>query len=109
MLCPKCQTYNPATHRFCAQCGTPLLTPASEPAIPPPLDAGFDPENFGRLAEERKHVTILFADLKSSLELLANRDPEDSKMLLLSVIDRFIQAVAEYGGIVNQVMGDGVM
>src|SRR5438552_14943613 len=62
-----------------------------------------------RLTGERKQVTILFADLKGSLELLADRDPEDARALLDTVLERMMEAVHRYEGTVNQVMGDGIM
>jgi class 3 adenylate cyclase/tetratricopeptide (TPR) repeat protein len=58
---------------------------------------------------ERKQVTVLFADLKASLELLAGRDPEDARALLDPVLERMMEAVHRYEGTVNQVMGDGIM
>ena len=61
------------------------------------------------LEGERKQVTVLFADLKGSLELLADRDPEEARQLLDPVIERMIEAVHRYEGTVNQVMGDGIM
>src|SRR5262245_22822476 len=86
-LRPRCPQYGAGTlprAKFCAECGTPLTgrTPAS-PAGPPPLPPSYTP---GHLAEkiltskaalegERKQVIVLFADLKTSMELLADRDP----------------------------------
>jgi class 3 adenylate cyclase/tetratricopeptide (TPR) repeat protein len=61
------------------------------------------------LEGERKRVTVLFADLRGSLELLADRDPEDARKLLDPVLERMMEAVHRYEGTVNQVMGDGVM
>ncbi len=58
---------------------------------------------------ERKQVTVLFADLKGSMELLAGRDPEEARKILDPVLDRMIEAVHRYEGTVNQVMGDGIM
>ena len=52
---------------------------------------------------------MLFADLKGSLELLADRDPEEARKLLDPVLERMIAAVHQYEGTVNQVMGDGIM
>jgi class 3 adenylate cyclase/tetratricopeptide (TPR) repeat protein len=54
-------------------------------------------------------VTVLFADLKGSTELLADRDPEEARKLLDPVLDRMMEAVHYYEGTVNQVMGDGIM
>jgi class 3 adenylate cyclase/tetratricopeptide (TPR) repeat protein len=61
------------------------------------------------LEGERKQVTVLFADLKGSMELLADRDPEEARQLLDPVLERMMAAVHRYEGIVNQVMGDGIM
>jgi class 3 adenylate cyclase len=61
------------------------------------------------LEGERKQVTVLFADLKSSMELLADRDPEEARQLLDPVLERMMAAVHRYEGTVNQVMGDGIM
>jgi class 3 adenylate cyclase/tetratricopeptide (TPR) repeat protein len=61
------------------------------------------------LEGERKQVTVLFADLKGSMELLADRDPEEARQLLDAVIERMMEAVHRYEGTVNQVMGDGIM
>ena len=52
---------------------------------------------------------MLFADTKGSMELLADRDPEDARRLLDAVLERMIEAVHRYEGTVNQVLGDGIM
>jgi len=61
------------------------------------------------LEGERKQVTVLFADLKGSMEMLADRDPEEARKVLDPVLDRMMEAVHRYEGTVNQVMGDGIM
>jgi class 3 adenylate cyclase len=61
------------------------------------------------LEGERKQVTVLFADLKGSMELLADRDPEEARKLLDPVLERMMEAVHRYEGTLNQVMGDGIM
>src|SRR5438093_2636518 len=63
----------------------------------------------GALEGERKQVSVLFADLKGSMELLADRDPEEARSVLDPVLERLIDAVHRYEGTVNQVMGDGIM
>jgi class 3 adenylate cyclase len=54
-------------------------------------------------------VTVLFADLKGSMELLADRDPEEARKLLDPVLEQMMEAVHQYEGTVNQIMGDGIM
>src|SRR5262249_53043983 len=61
------------------------------------------------LEGERKQVTVPFADLKGSMELLADRDPEEARKLLDPVLERMMEAVHYYEGTVNQVIGDGIM
>jgi class 3 adenylate cyclase len=61
------------------------------------------------LEGERKQVTVLFADLKGSMELLADRDPEEARQLLDPVLEQMMDAVHRYEGTVNQVMGNGIM
>src|SRR5499426_3198608 len=61
------------------------------------------------LEGERKQVTVLFADLKGSMELLAARDPEEARQLLEPALHVMMEAVHRYEGTVNQVLGDGIM
>jgi class 3 adenylate cyclase len=61
------------------------------------------------LEGERKQVTVLFADLKGSMELLADRDPEDARKILDPVLEHMMDAVHRYEGTANQVMGHGIM
>src|SRR5579864_7862499 len=112
--CPTCGASNPPGQKFCGSCGT-ALTGGSAAAVPAP--ASYTPKHLAEkiltsknaLEGERKQVTVLFADLKGSLELLADRDPEEARNILDPVVERMIEAVHWYEGTVNQVMGDGIM
>jgi class 3 adenylate cyclase len=99
--CPRCSTPNAADHRFCKSCGAALGEAAPEAAAVVASQIARE--------GERKHVTVLFADVKGSMELVAARDPEEARALVDPVLDAMIQAVRRYGGTVNQVMGDGIM
>jgi class 3 adenylate cyclase len=113
-LCGACGAPNPPDNRFCGQCAAPLQ-PAAAPSIPAP--EAYTPRHLAEkiltsksaLEGERKQVTVLFADLKGSMELLADRDPEEARKLLDPVLERMMEAVHRYEGTVNQVMGDGIM
>jgi class 3 adenylate cyclase/tetratricopeptide (TPR) repeat protein len=84
--------------------------PARDPlAYTPPHLAEKILTSKAALEGERKQVTVLFADLKGSMELLADRDPEEARQLLDPVLERMMTAVHHYEGTVNQVMGDGIM
>src|SRR2546427_380906 len=61
------------------------------------------------LEGERKQVTVLFADLKGSTELIADLDPEAAQQLLDPALHAMMAAVHRYEGTVNQVLGDGIM
>jgi class 3 adenylate cyclase/tetratricopeptide (TPR) repeat protein len=61
------------------------------------------------LEGERKQVTVLFADVKDSTELIRDLDPEAAQQLLDPAMQRMMDAVHRYEGTVNQVLGDGIM
>src|SRR5690242_12679902 len=88
----------------------PVESPGQTPlAYTPPYLAEKILTSRSAIEGERKQVTVLFADLKGSMELLAERDPEDARQLLDPVLERMMAAVHRYEGTVNQVMGDGIM
>ena len=62
-----------------------------------------------RLENERKLVTVLFADIKGSTEMIADLDPEDASKILDAILQRMIEAVHRFEGTVSRVMGDGIM
>jgi class 3 adenylate cyclase/tetratricopeptide (TPR) repeat protein len=61
------------------------------------------------LEGERKKITVLFADTKGSMELLADRDAEEARKILDPVLENMTEAVHRYEGTVNQLSGDGIM
>src|SRR5215813_12524372 len=63
----------------------------------------------GALEGERKQVTVLFADLKGSTELIRGLDPEAAQQLLDPALHHMMAAVHRFEGTVNQVLGDGIM
>ena len=113
--CAKCESELPPGAKFCPQCAAPVGGAPAAPRFESPV--AYTPTHLAErirtskdaLEGERKHVTVLFADLKGSMELLADRDPEDARRLLDGVLERMIEAVHQYEGTVNQVMGDGIM
>src|SRR5262245_57680309 len=115
--CQSCGFSNEPGEKFCGGCAAPL-TVASRPPEPKfTSPQSYTPKHLAEkiltsksaLEGERKQVTILFADLKGSMELLADRDPEEARKLLDPVLERMMEAVHRYEGTVNQVMGDGIM
>jgi RNA polymerase subunit RPABC4/transcription elongation factor Spt4 len=91
--CTRCATALPPDAKFCPECGHGVgaAVPAPETRFVSPAD--YTPKHIadkilssrGVVEGERKHVTVLFADLKGSMELLADRDAEDAGRLLDAV------------------------
>jgi class 3 adenylate cyclase len=117
-LCAACHQVNPPGSRFCNACGQNLAPPAS--TAPTPRFAAPQTYTPSHLAEkiltsrpaltgERKQVTVLFADLKDSTELIKDLDPEAAQQLLDPAIQIMMEAVHRFEGTVNQVLGDGIM
>src|SRR5262245_32529364 len=117
--CPACGTGNEPPARFCKKCGAALNAAAGPATLvgQSPSPATYTPKHLAEkiltskaaLEGERKQVTVLFADLKGSMEFLVDRDPEEARKILDPVLERMMEAVHRYEGIVNQVMGDGIM
>jgi class 3 adenylate cyclase/tetratricopeptide (TPR) repeat protein len=101
--------------KFCPECGRVLDSVGNDPSFPslksctPPGFADKILTSKAAPEGERKQVTVLFADIKSSMELHAGRDPEAAQKLFDPVLERMSEAVHHYGGTVNRVMGDGIM
>src|SRR6266480_179812 len=114
LACAKCRAELPGSARFCLECGEPVA-PRTDSGVASP--ESYTPKHLAEkiltsraaLEGERKQVTVLFADLKGSMELLADRDPEEARKLLDPVLEHMMEAVHRYEGTVNQVMGDGIM
>src|SRR5262245_55321054 len=86
----------------------PTLTPTPLVYTPPYL-AEKILTSRSALEGERKQVTVLFADLKGSTELIRDLDPEAAQRLLDPALEHMMDAVHRYEGTVNQVLGDGIM
>src|SRR5881628_401084 len=115
--CSNCRAELPPSAKFCLECGE-RVTPSGAVIVSPSASPeAYTPKHLAEriltakaaLEGERKQVTILFADLKGSMELLADRDPEEARKILDPVLAHMMDAVHRYEGTVNQVMGDGIM
>jgi class 3 adenylate cyclase len=114
LRCAGCGTELPASARFCFQCALPVGQAAPAPERTP---RDYTPRHLAdkilqsksALEGERKQVTVLFADVKGSLELAEQVDPEEWH----AILDRFFQILADgvhrFEGTVNQYTGDGIM
>jgi class 3 adenylate cyclase/predicted ATPase len=112
--CVACGAANPPGNKFCGQCGASLQAQSPTKFASPET---YTPKHLAEkiltsksaLEGERKQVTVLFADMKGSMELLADRDPEEARKLLDPVIEHMMEAVHRYEGTVSNLMGDGIM
>jgi len=114
-LCANCKSPASPTAKYCAQCGHALTPIGESNRYSSPRD--YTPQHLvdkilttkTALEGERKQITVLFADIKGSMEVITDRDVEDAQKLLHAVLERMIEAVHRYEGTVNSVMGDGIM
>src|SRR5438874_12522273 len=130
--CPGCGEPTLAGKKFCGECGTPLITPSATPQTP---DARLQTLNSSRLQTsdsgpiiytpphlanrilsgrtalegERKIVTVLFADIKGSMDIMEGLDPEEAKGLVDPCLHLMMNAVHRLEGTVNRLLGDGIM
>jgi class 3 adenylate cyclase/tetratricopeptide (TPR) repeat protein len=121
VLCPRCGHGNRPVSRFCVECGGQLawampaadsdvkshmLAPSSY--IPPHL-AEKILASRSAVEGERKQVTVFFADIKGSTELIQALDPEEAQQLLDGTVKVMMDAVHRYEGTVSHAAGDGIM
>jgi len=115
--CSNCGAQLRANAKFCPQCAHPADIPADSGKQAQVTPQSYTPKYLAdriltsraALEGERKQVTVLFADLTGSMELLADRDPEEARAILDPVLGHMMDSVHHYEGTVNQVMGDGIM
>jgi class 3 adenylate cyclase/tetratricopeptide (TPR) repeat protein len=124
--CGSCGASSKPTARFCRKCGQAFEAEAPPPQeIPSARDtdpSDRDPRSYtpqhlaekilsskGAIEGERKHVTVLFADVKSSMELAEQLDAEDWHDILSRFFEILTEGVHRFEGTVNQYTGDGIM
>jgi class 3 adenylate cyclase len=113
--CLTCGSDNAADARFCAACGSPLAVTCSVCGSPIPPDARFCPscgtpvEAATAGAEERKVVSILFADVTGSTSLGEQLDPERFRQVMHAYADAMREEIEAEGGTVEKFIGDAVM
>ena len=134
--CPSCGVENLPQARFCGGCGTPLMrqsglpvssskfqVSSSQPLTPiPQPPSSYTPKHLaeriraeqaamearGATDGERRIITALFADIKGSMDLIEDLDPEDARRLVDPALQLMMDAVHRYEGYVAQSTGDGI-
>ena len=94
MGCPACSQPVPDGARFCPNCGTPL----GQRPVPEPISD-----------EERRVVTVLFADIVGFTAIAERRDPEQVKRLIDAAFALLVADVEAHGGVVDKVLGDAIV
>src|SRR5713101_7146789 len=115
--CPKCGAENAPSSAFCEDCGAALAGNAASAATGSPQAALTTPEirvtpeqpdASTAIDGERKTVTALFADIKGSMELMEDLDPEEARAIVDPALKLMIDAIHRYDGYVVQSTGDGI-
>jgi class 3 adenylate cyclase len=118
--CAGCGSELPPTVKFCGECGAPVagaapVRRATETELPP--RNVYTPKHLAdkilqsksALEGERKQVTVLFADVKGSMELAGQLDPEEWHRILDRFFEILTEGIHRFEGTVNQYTGDGIM
>jgi len=108
LVCPKCHCENPPGFKFCGQCTTALAPATVGPAPSRSPVTVREADDAATLEGERKTVTALFADIKGSMELIEDLDPEEARRLVDPALNLMMDAVHRYEGYVAQSTGDGI-
>jgi class 3 adenylate cyclase len=114
--CPNCSAENALSSAFCEDCGSALAGRAASAAASSPQAVSTGPNirvtpeqpDISTVDGERKTVTALFADIKGSMELMEDLDPEEARAIVDPALKLMIEAVRRYGGYVVQSTGDGI-
>ncbi|MBV9893330.1 MAG: tetratricopeptide repeat protein [Chloroflexi bacterium] len=101
--CANCGYALRPSHRFCPNCGTPAAANVSGPSLQVATDPLVD------LSENRRLVTILFADLAGSTQLGEQLDPEDLRQFLASYFAAASRQIQRFGGTIDKYIGDAIM
>jgi class 3 adenylate cyclase/tetratricopeptide (TPR) repeat protein len=112
--CPNCGAVNRSVANFCRDCGARLVATANAHAVTATIlpSTKTDHPAYASshvIAEERKRLTVLFADIRGSTAFIEKLDPEEVRKHFDPVLQVMMDAVRRYGGTVNQVLGDGIM
>jgi class 3 adenylate cyclase len=112
LQCRQCGASNEPDEHYCGQCGSALAvgreSAAAERQTAPAVRVVSENSDAQPLDSERKTVAALFADIKGSMELMEDLDPEEARAIIDPALNLMIEAVHRYDGYVGQSTGDGI-
>ncbi len=112
VICPNCGTVNLPVAKFCIECGTALRLRGDTDASLLAIADGQAPLPTPEVLlppEERRVVTVMFADIIGSTPMAARMDPEDMRAILTGYFNLMTQQIRKHGGTVEKYIGDAVM
>ena len=109
VACPRCGSANAPGAKFCGECGGVLAAGSAAENRGAALGVVASPSTLAAPANERRVVSVLFADLVGFTALSEHRDAEDVRDLLTRYFDIARRLVVRYGGVVEKFIGDAVM
>src|SRR5687767_5358384 len=109
-----CGTRLKRADRYCSSCGTARSlanfdAPSTKTKVSKRRTAASSVDAARHAVPERKHATVMFADLCGSTEQIGNSDPEEARKYLDPALALMSGHVKAYGGIISQLLGDGVL
>ena len=115
VLCPSCDRENRVDAKFCDECGTSLASSALDSEASRTIIRPAEASDVGAVVAgtdldgERRHLTVMFADLVGSTPLSERLDPEDLRGVVLAFQEMCAEAVGRFQGHIAKYMGDGLM
>src|SRR2546429_8515630 len=109
LTCPACGARLRPAHRFCPNCGAPVSLATAQPPGATPRGTGLQVSPGTAVHEDRRLVSVLFADLSGSTPLGERLDPEDLRRILGAFFAALVRPIQRYEGTVEKYMGDAVM
>src|SRR5208283_4153348 len=103
--CSKCRGQNPGGAKFCSACGNSL---SAEPARASKAVAPAPAAEEREIGGERKTITVLFADIQDSMDILESLDPDDARRLVDPALELMVEVIRRFDGHVVQSTGDGI-
>lgn len=108
IVCTQCQGNNPFSGKFCQECGT-VLSPQYPSASQPRQYSRTTGLTLYRQPAERRHLTVMFCDLVGSTAISEQLDPEELRDLIQKYQQTCANVLMRVDGYIAQYLGDGIL